>query len=59
MREGMGAWIRKADNHSPISPTKQNHVIGAPKSSPPEIAEEVAVLMAEIIIRSERFTIHA
>jgi hypothetical protein len=55
----MAAWIRKAENYSPISPTRQKPVIVTPKSSPPEIAEEVAGLMAEIIIRSERFTIHA
>jgi hypothetical protein len=55
----MAAWIRKAESHSPISPTKQNPVIVDPKRSPPKIAEEVAGLMAEIIIKSERFAIHA
>jgi hypothetical protein len=55
----MAAWIRKAESHSPISPTKQKSVIVTLKTSPPKIAEEVAGLMAEIIIKSERFTIHA
>jgi len=59
MREGMVAWIRKAESYSPISPAKQKPVIGAPKSLPSAIAEEVAGLIAEIIIKSERFTIHA
>lgn len=44
---------------SHISSMRQKPVIVTPKSSPPEIAEEVAGLMAEIIIKSERFTIHA
>jgi hypothetical protein len=55
----MAAWIRKADNHGPIPSKKQKPVIVNPKTSPPKIAEEVASLMAEIIIKSERFTIHA
>jgi hypothetical protein len=59
MRHGMAAWIRKAESHSPISPTKQKPVIVDPKTSTPKIAEEVAGLMAEIIIKSERFAIHA
>jgi hypothetical protein len=55
----MAAWIRKAESHSPTSSTKQKPVIVNPKTSSPKIAEEVAGLMAEIIIKSERFTIHA
>jgi hypothetical protein len=59
IRQGMAAWIRRIENPGRSSSPKQKPVFVSSRSSPSQLVEEVAGLMAEIIIKSERFIAHA
>jgi len=59
IRQGMAAWIRRGQNPSLSSSLKQKPVFVSSRSSSSQLVEEVAGLMAEIIIKSERFIANA
>jgi hypothetical protein len=59
IRQGVAAWIKRAENQSLTSLPRQKPTIANSKVSPPQLIEEVVGLMAEIIIKSERFTAYA
>jgi hypothetical protein len=55
----MAAWIRRGGEPNSSLSAKQKPVFVSSKSSPSHLMDEVAGLMAEIIIKSERFIAHA
>jgi hypothetical protein len=59
IRQGMAAWIKRAEDRSLTSAPKQKPAVVSSKVSLPQIVEEVVGLMAEIIIKSERGAAHA
>jgi len=59
IRQGMAAWIRSSENPGRSPSPKQKPVSVSSRSSPSQLVEEVAGLMAEIIIKCERFIANA
>jgi hypothetical protein len=59
VRQGMAAWIKRTEGHSLTSLPKHMPVCVSSKTSSPRLVEEVVGLIAEIIIKSERFPPYA
>jgi hypothetical protein len=58
-RQGMAAWVKRREDLDPTSLPEQKAAAVSLKTSQPEIVDEVVGLMAEIIIKSERFVRYA